>query len=130
MNFERLRMLYTQAALFVFPSLYEGFGLPPLEAAACGTPVVCSNRGALPEIMGDAAIFVDPEDTDELACAIRRVITSPELRRQLTAKGRLRASLFTWQRTVATTEAFYREILKCPDNTPQRGEDENRLHIG
>ncbi|MGQ9661285.1 MAG: glycosyltransferase family 4 protein [Kiritimatiellia bacterium] len=107
---ERLRTLYQEASLFVFPSLYEGFGLPPLEAAAAGTPVVCSNHGALPEVMNDAALLVNAEDAGELTVAMYRALTDNDLRASLVAKGQVRARSFTWKRSAADTEQFYREV--------------------
>jgi glycosyltransferase involved in cell wall biosynthesis len=105
-----LPALYNGADLFVFPSLYEGFGLPPLEAMACGTPVVCSNAASLPEVVGDAAIMVDPYDVDGLAEAMHRVLTDTGLREELREKGLARARQFTWERTARETVAVYREV--------------------
>ncbi len=93
-----LPALYRNAALFAFPSLYEGFGLPVLEAMACGVPVVCSHASSLPEVVGDAALLVDPLDTDGLAAAMARVLGDPDLRRQMTARGLEQASRFTWEK--------------------------------
>lgn len=107
---EDLVRLYNMAELFVFPSLYEGFGLPPLEAMACGTPVVCGNRGALPEVAGGAALCVDPYDTGAIAAAMGRVLRDDDLRATLVAAGLARSAEFTWRRTAAATEAFLREI--------------------
>jgi glycosyltransferase involved in cell wall biosynthesis len=107
---EDLVRLYNMAELFVFPSLYEGFGLPPLEAMACGTPVVCGNRGALPEVAGGAALCVDPEDTAAIADAMSRALRDGPARERLVAAGLARAAEFTWRRTAAATEAFLREI--------------------
>jgi glycosyltransferase involved in cell wall biosynthesis len=101
---------YNLADLFVFPSLYEGFGLPPLEAMACGAPVVCSNAASLPEVVGDAAITVDPYDVDGLAAAMVRVLTDADLRRQLRERGLARARQFTWERTALETIAVYRQM--------------------
>jgi len=92
-----LPALYSLADLFVFPSLYEGFGLPPLEAMACGTPVVVSNSSSLPEVVGDAAIQVRPVDTDALATALEQALGDHVLRQELRAKGLARARLFTWE---------------------------------
>lgn len=91
-----LPALYRNAVLFVFPSWYEGFGLPVLEAMACGVPVVCSNASSLPEVAGDAALLVDPLDTDGLAAAMARVLEDPDLRREMIAKGIAQAARFTW----------------------------------
>jgi glycosyltransferase involved in cell wall biosynthesis len=108
---EDLVALYNLAALFVFPSLYEGFGLPPLEAMACGTPVVCSHAASLPEVVGDAALMVDPYDVDGLAAAMERVLRDADLRQDLRERGLARASQFTWERTARQTVAVYREVL-------------------
>ncbi len=106
-----LPALYSGADLFVFPSLYEGFGLPPLEAMACGTPVVCSSAASLPEVVGDAAVMVDPHDVEGLAEAMYRVLTDADLREELRARGLERARQFTWERTARETVAVYREVL-------------------
>ena len=94
-----LAALYSGAELFVYPSLYEGFGLPPLEAMQCGTPVVTSNTSSLPEVVGDAAITVDPTSVDELASAIGQVLSDEGLRASLSEKGLARAKEFSWSRT-------------------------------
>jgi alpha-1,3-rhamnosyl/mannosyltransferase len=106
-----LPALYSAATAFVFPSLYEGFGLPVLEAMACGTPVVCSNTSSLPEVAGDpsAALLVDPLDTEALAEALRLVLTNNNLRAELRRRGLARAARFTWQQTAAATLAIYRQ---------------------
>ncbi|MDQ2887909.1 MAG: glycosyltransferase family 4 protein [Chloroflexota bacterium] len=101
--------LYSGASLFVFPSLYEGFGLTPLEAMSCGAPVVCSNRTSLPEVVGDAAITVDPDDTQALVEAMRRVLTDDALQADLRARSLQRATLFSWQKTATETLAVYEE---------------------
>ncbi len=95
---EDLPALYRQAALFVFPSLYEGFGLPVLEAMACGTPVVCSNVSSLPEVAGDAAVLVSPHDVEALAAGMERVLSDARLRHEMIERGKARAALFTWER--------------------------------
>jgi glycosyltransferase involved in cell wall biosynthesis len=92
-----LPALYRNAALFVFPSLYEGFGFPVLEAMACGVPVVCSNASSLPEVAGDAALLVDPLDTDGLAAAMVRALADADLRRGMIARGLAQAGRFTWE---------------------------------
>jgi glycosyltransferase involved in cell wall biosynthesis len=106
-----LPALYAGAELFVFPSTYEGFGLPVLEAMACGTPVVCSNTSSLPEVVGDAALTVDPTDVEGLAEAMRRVLADAGLRQDLRARGLARAQQFTWERTARETLAVYRQVL-------------------
>jgi glycosyltransferase involved in cell wall biosynthesis len=93
-----LPALYRSAVLFAFPSLYEGFGLPVLEAMACGVPVVCSNASSLPEVAGEAGLLVDPLDTDGLAEAMRRVLEDSRLRREMIARGVAQAARFTWER--------------------------------
>jgi glycosyltransferase involved in cell wall biosynthesis len=95
---EDLPALYNAADLFVYPSLYEGFGLPPLEAMACGTPVITSNASSLPEVVGDAGIMVNPYDVDELAKAMYEVLTNDGLREELSKKGLERAKLFSWKK--------------------------------
>jgi glycosyltransferase involved in cell wall biosynthesis len=92
-----LPALFRNAALFAFPSLYEGFGLPVLEAMACGVPVVCSNASSLPEVAGDAALMVDPLDLDGLAGAMARVLGDAHLRREMAVRGLAQAARFTWQ---------------------------------
>ena len=104
--------LLAGARTFVFPSLYEGFGLPPLEAMACGTPVVTSRVSALPEVVGDAALLVDPLDVDELAGAIRRLWDDEALRADLRARGLARARQFTWDVTARLTLDVYAAALR------------------
>jgi glycosyltransferase involved in cell wall biosynthesis len=101
--------MYSGASLFVFPSLYEGFGLTPLEAMSCGAPVVCSNRTSLPEVVGEAAIMIDPDNLQELVAAMRRVLTDHELQNDLRARSLQRAALFNWHKTAAETIAVYEE---------------------
>ncbi len=103
--------MYSGASVFVFPSAYEGFGLDPLEAMSCGAPVVCSNRTSLPEVIGDAAISIDPDDLEGLVDAMARVLTSETLAADLRAKGLERARQFTWQATARETLAVYEEAL-------------------
>lgn len=105
-----LPALYSAASAFAFPSLYEGFGLPPLEAMACGTPVVTSNRSSLPEIVGDAALLVDPLDVDALASAIDRLLTDAGLTTAMIARGLARTRLFTWERTAREHCRVYRDV--------------------
>jgi glycosyltransferase involved in cell wall biosynthesis len=107
---ETLAVMYRLAAVFVFPSLYEGFGLPPLEAMASGTPVVTSNVSSLPEVAGDAALLVDPYDPQAIADGIHRVLTDEGLRRELRRKGAARAREFSWEQSVRRVQAIYGEV--------------------
>ena len=107
---ETLRAFYQLASVFVFPSLYEGFGLPPLEAMACGTPVVCSNVSSLPEVVGDAAVKINPENVFDIARGIREVLLDPDLRRKLVAQGFEQARKFSWERTAREVHQAYLEI--------------------
>ena len=106
-----LPALYSGARAFVSPSLYEGFGLPALEAMACGTAVIASNTTGLAEAVGDAGLTIDPRSADELAEAIRRVHEDEELRDRLVAAGHARAAEFTWARAARATADVYREVL-------------------
>lgn len=108
---DSLPALYSAATALVFPSLYEGFGLPALEAMACGTPVVCSNASSLPEVVGDAAMLVDPYDVDAWSEAMARVLSGEALRSELRRKGLARAAQFTWERTARATLAVYAEAV-------------------
>jgi len=105
---EDLPALYSAARLFVLPSLYEGFGLPVLEAMACGTPVVCSQASSLPEVAGDAALLVEPHDVDGLAAALQRALSDEALRRQMIARGLAQAARFSWEKAARETLAVYR----------------------
>jgi len=102
-----LVLIYNAATVFVYPSLYEGFGLPPLEAMACGTPVVASRAGAIPEVVGDGGLLVSPLDVDELASAILAVLRKPELRKELAERGQRRARQFSWLDTARRTLTVY-----------------------
>jgi glycosyltransferase involved in cell wall biosynthesis len=104
---------YHHAAALVYPSWYEGFGLPVLEAMQCGCPVVASNRSSLPQIVGDAGLLVDPAQAGAVADAIRRVLNEPGLREQLARRGRERARTFSWERTARETWAVYEEALEA-----------------
>jgi glycosyltransferase involved in cell wall biosynthesis len=106
-----LPALYSCAEAFVFPSLYEGFGLPPLEAMACDTPVITSRSSSLPEVVGDAALLVDPYDVAELASAIAQVLDDPALRASLRQRGHRRVAQFTWQHTARETITAYKRAL-------------------
>lgn len=103
--------LYSGALAFVFPSLYEGFGLPVLEAMACGTPVAAADRSSLPEVVGDAGLLFDPTDIEALRDALRRLLADSVLRRDLAARGRARAASFTWERTARDTLTVYRRVI-------------------
>jgi glycosyltransferase involved in cell wall biosynthesis len=118
---ETLAVMYRLAAVFVFPSLYEGFGLPPLEAMASGTPVVTSNVSSLPEVAGDAAVLVDPYDPTAIADGIYRVLSDAHLRRDLRRKGLARASQFSWDESVRRVRAIYGEVCNVP-GVPQTGQ--------
>jgi glycosyltransferase involved in cell wall biosynthesis len=108
---ETLAALYRLASVFVFPSLYEGFGLPPLEAMASGTPVITSNVSSLPEVVGDAAVLIDPYQSDSIAAALERVLTDAPLREDLRARGLQRARDFSWDHTARRVRAIYDEVL-------------------
>jgi glycosyltransferase involved in cell wall biosynthesis len=105
-----LPAIYSLAGCFAFPSLFEGFGLPPLEAMACGCPVVCSNASSLPEVCADAALLVPPTDVAALTSALRRLLDDADLRADLRARGLRRASNFTWQMAAESTLAVYRVV--------------------
>lgn len=105
-----LPALYSAASCFAFTSRYEGFGLTPLEAMACGAPVVCSNATSLPEVVGSAGILVDPEQTDEIGAAIYRVLAAPELGRDLRDRGLAHSKQFSWHKVAAETSAFYAQV--------------------
>jgi glycosyltransferase involved in cell wall biosynthesis len=104
---EALPMLYRAASTFVYPSLFEGFGFPPLEAMACGCPVLCSTRGALGEVVGDAAATVDPEDVPALQRKLSDFVRDPALRAKLRAEGLARARRFDWEGAAAKTIEVY-----------------------
>jgi glycosyltransferase involved in cell wall biosynthesis len=111
---ETLAVMYRLAAVFVFPSLYEGFGLPPLEAMASGTPVVTSNLSSLPEVAGDAAMLVDPYDPHAIADGIYRVLADQQLRFDLQRKGLARARQFSWETSVRRVREIYGEVDNAP----------------
>jgi glycosyltransferase involved in cell wall biosynthesis len=109
--FETLRCFYESAAGFVFPSRYEGFGLPPLEAMACGTPVVTSNVSSLPEVVGDAAIQVNPENVFDIARGISDLLLDEELRARLIRRGREQAARFSWNWTARQVLEIYKDVI-------------------
>lgn len=111
---EELAVLYSATTCFVFPSMYEGFGLPPLEAMACGAPVVASDRSSIPEVVGDAGLLVDPTEPEALADAIESVVLSPDAAADLRRRGMERARQFTWRRSAELTLAAYRAALSDP----------------
>jgi glycosyltransferase involved in cell wall biosynthesis len=107
-----LAALYRLANVFVFPSLYEGFGLPPLEAMASGTPVITSDVSSLPEVVGDAALMIDPYEPAAIADAMRRVLTDDALRADLQRRGFARAREFSWERSVKRVRQIYADVMK------------------
>jgi glycosyltransferase involved in cell wall biosynthesis len=108
-----LPLWYNAATVFVYPSLYEGFGMPLLEAMACGTPVVGSDASCIPEIVGDVGPLVPPHDVEGLADSLERLLTDADLRADLGERGRARASSYTWEATAAATVASYRKALEA-----------------
>jgi glycosyltransferase involved in cell wall biosynthesis len=109
--------LLSGADVFAYPSRYEGFGLPVLEAMACGTPVVTTTGGSLPEVAGDAATLVDPGDDAALAAALAKLATDPAAREDAAARGRARAATFTWERCAEATAAAYSRALGSPSRS-------------
>ncbi len=108
---ELVALFYAKADVFVYPSHYEGFGLPVLEAMTIGTPVVTSNTSSLPEVAGDAALLINPDEPMQLAEAILKLITDSELRQEFIEKGKERAKTFSWERTATETLKAYRSII-------------------
>ncbi len=113
---EDLPMLYNCADIFVYPSLYEGFGLPPLEAMACGIPVITSNTSSLPEVIGDAGIMVNPTDVDSLCEVMSNVLTKKELWQHMSSKGLQRSKLFTWEKAAKGILEIYDKVLLNNNN--------------
>ncbi len=107
-----LKAIYNGAAALVYPSLYEGFGLPIVEAMACGCPVICSNKASMPEVAGDAAILIDPSKSDELAHAIETVVHDTEIRNNLVKRGFKQAAGFTWDNTARKTLEVFKKTVK------------------
>jgi glycosyltransferase involved in cell wall biosynthesis len=108
---DELPLWYNAARLFVFPSVYEGFGLPVLEAMSCGTPVITSSAASLPEVAGQAAVLVEPQDTERLADEMERVFDDPQMRTELRAAGRIQASRFSWRTMTDQTVASYARAI-------------------
>ena len=108
-----LPALYSGAQFFIFPSLDEGFGLPVLEAMACGTPVLCADIPVLREVAGEAALYFDPRQTEAMAAALEQALTQPNLRADLRARGLARAQAFAWQRTAEATRVVYERALRA-----------------
>ena len=108
---EELGGWYGRASLFAFPSLDEGFGIPVLEAMSRGLPVLTSNRSALPEVAGDAALLVNPDETEEIAAGLNRLIGDVKLRAELSRRGLQRSRSYTWERAASDTWGVYRELL-------------------
>ena len=124
-NEEDKRDLCRAASVFAFTSAYEGFGLTPLEAMACGAPVICSNRTSLPEVVGDAGLLIDPRP-EAIAAALVTTLTDPALRADLARRSVARAALFSWRVTADQTLAVYREALTTPDDRRVKIENKNR----
>jgi len=104
-------VIYSAATAFVWPSLYEGFGLPPLEAMACGTPVVCADASSMHEVVGDAARLFDPQDVEAMRNTIRRLVMDRALRDELHRGGLVQAAKFSWSRAARETLAVYDHLL-------------------
>ena len=102
---------YREASLFVFPSMYEGFGIPPLEAMSMDCPVACSNASSIPEVVGEAAAYFDAADVGSIRTAAERVLQSESYRSELVARGRRRREMFSWRRCAEETLAIYRSVL-------------------
>jgi len=115
-NDDELQALYNGARVLAFPSLYEGFGLPALEAMACGTPVVVSNCSSLPEVVGQAGIYVDPYEVHDIARGINQMLADPALRERMSTAGLEQARRFSWEDTARQTLAVYREVVGNPAN--------------
>ncbi len=119
-----LLKLYVGAQCHVHPALYEGFGLPPLEAMACGTPTIVSNVSSLPEVVNDAALLVNPEDHEEIAVAIYRLLTNDDLHAELRRKGLQQAKYFSWDKAASATLDVYRKVVEseCSETESKRAE--------
>ncbi len=108
-----LPAIYSAATIFVWPSLYEGFGLPPLEAMACGTPVLCARASSMPEVVGNAALLFDPEDVGALEVSLRQLLEDPALQIDLRSRGLARAARFSWERAARETLTVYDKVLRA-----------------
>ena len=108
---QELAARYRAATAFIFPSKYEGFGIPPLEAMSHGCPVVCSNAGSIPEVVGNAGVYFDPNSAEELRMVLERVVTTENLQADLRARGYARIAAFSWDKCAAATAQIYRQIL-------------------
>lgn len=115
-----LPAIYGAASLFVLPSLYEGFGLPLLEAMACGTPIACADATSLPEVAGDAAVLFDPLDVPAMTAAMARVLTEPQLAQTLSRRGLERVRDYSWERTAEKTIDVYRQVMREPSPAVNR----------
>lgn len=111
---EKLALIYKNALAYVFPSLYEGFGLPPLEAMSFGVPVLSSNAASLPEILGKAALYFNPKDTDQIAEKIKQITEKEDLRKEMQEKGRKQIKKYSWQKCAEKTLQIYEDFLKSP----------------
>jgi glycosyltransferase involved in cell wall biosynthesis len=109
---ELLPALYRSATAFVYPSLYEGFGLPVLEAMASGTPAITSCRSGTEEVAGDAALLVDPESIEDLTSALQRLLAEPDLRKALAERGLARSRKFSWHNAARQTAVLYQRVLQ------------------
>jgi alpha-1,3-rhamnosyl/mannosyltransferase len=109
---EELAMVIAGALTLIYPSIYEGFGLPPLEAMACGVPVIASDISSLPEVVGDTGLLINPHDDTALAEVIQKLIMDTDLRRQLSQKALTRSAEFTWDKCVTKTVDVYRQALQ------------------
>ena len=110
--YEDLPYFYNSCSVFVYPSLYEGFGLPPLEAMSCGIPVITSNIASIPEVVGDSALLINPFDTEELKIALEKVLENAALSEELSKLGYARSKLFNWEKTASETLKIYEETYK------------------
>lgn len=110
---EHMPLLYNASKIFIYPSLYEGFGLPPIEAMACGIPIIASNLTSIPEVVGDAAMLINPYDIEELSNAMYHIIENKNLENQLIKKSLLRSSHFNWIKTAEKTQKAYESIITC-----------------